>query len=45
MDKLKNDLLDMLCLDSNNPLNSILMPLHTLIEDNKPNPKDQMGEH
>ena len=42
MDKLKNDLLNMMCLESNNPLNSILMPLHTLIEDNESNSGNQM---
>ena len=32
MDRLKNDLLDMLCLETNNPLNCIIAPLHKLLE-------------
>ena len=41
MDMLKNDLLDMLCLETNNPLNTILSPLHKLIDSRNLDIQDQ----
>ena len=42
-DKLKNDLLDMLCLESNNPLNCIIKPLHNLLDNEDLDHQDRSG--